>query len=188
MLKLMQFAALFLVCASMVGCGRHDPSSVTKSFIEASNRGDKETAESLLTRLARENVRSGKGEGVSIIRKDPVTKKDRKWDDYTVGAATVGGDNATVPISTKTNEKAETIKVKLRREDGSWRVYGFALPIDPNGQEITLDLEHPEHFAGELLKILPTAFGEGLKKLGDALSKAGNEIANTMQTQPSQGR
>ena len=180
MLKQIQLAVLIATCAALFGCGHNDPVSVTKSFIDASNRGDKETAESLFTRLARENVRSGKGDGVSITKKDPVTNKDRKWDDYSVGSATVEGDNATVPVSTKSAEKQETVKFKLRREEGAWKIYAFAFPIETAGQDITLDLEHPERFAGEVLKILPTALGEGLKTLGDAFTKAGNEISNSL--------
>lgn len=176
-----QAVFICIFALGLAGCGRNDPASVTKAFIDASNRGDKESAEALLTRLARENVKSGKGEGVSITKKDPVTSKNRKWDDYSVGAAVIDGENATVPVTTKSNEKSETMKFKLRREDGAWKVFGFAFPIDANGQEIVLDLEHPERFAGELLKALPQALGEGLKKLGDALSKAGNDISNSLQ-------
>jgi len=178
--KLLKIACLISACTALFGCGNNDPASVTKSFIDASNRGDKQTAESLLTRLARENVRSGKDEGVNITTKDPVTNKERKWDDYSVGAANVNGDSATVPVTTRSNDKKAVVNFKLRREEGAWKIYAFAFPIGTGGEDVTLDMEHPERFAGELLKVLPNALGEGLKQLGDAFKKAGNEISNSL--------
>jgi hypothetical protein len=171
---------LFIVC----GCGRNDPASVTRAFLEASSRKDKASAEKYLTKLARQNINySGKDKGgtVSITDKDPVTGADRKWDDYNVGDAVITDDSATVPVTSKNGNKPETIRFKLKQDEGAWRIYAFAIPVDQTGTEITLDLEHPERIAGELLKILPQELGEGLKKLGEGFIKAGAELSKEAQ-------
>ncbi len=179
------FSMAVLCAVGLAGCGRNNPASVTRAFIDAGNRGDTATAESLLTRLARQNVQSDKGKNLAFTKKDPVTGAQRKWDDYTVGSATIEGDKAVVPVTTKENGKSEIVKFMLRNEDGAWRVYALSFPIGP-GNEMTLDLEHPEQFLAELFKMLPKAMeqgakamGDGLKALGDGLTKMGEGIGSS---------
>jgi hypothetical protein len=168
------------------GCGRNDPASVTRAFIDAGNRGDTATAESLLTKLARQNIHSDKGKNLGFTKKDPVTGAQRKWDDYSIGSATIEGDKATVPVTTHENGKSEIVKFRLRNEDGAWRVYALAFQISP-GNDMTLDLEHPEQFLAELFKAMPKAMEQGAKAMGDGLTKMGegfgrgNQIGTTGQ-------
>jgi hypothetical protein len=98
-----------------------------------------------------------------------------------VGNAVIANNLATVPVTKKGGDKPETINFKLKQDEGAWRIYAFAIPIDSGNTEITIDLEHPERIAGELLKVLPLELGKGLTKLGEGLIKAGTDISREMQ-------
>jgi hypothetical protein len=180
---IMTFSALLLA-----GCRGGDPSSVTRQFIDACNRNDSPGAEALLTKLARQNTNTDSGKSISLTKKDPTTGADRKWNDFVVGSASIDGDNAIVPVTTNKDGKSETVKFKLRREDGAWRIFALIIPISP-GNEMTLDLEHPESMFAEMFKALPQAMekgtkalGDGLKALGDGLSKMGSGIGKGAPT------
>jgi hypothetical protein len=176
MLKTFKWLALVLPIAMVAGCGGHDPASRARAFIDALNRDDTAMAESLLTRLAREKVHSDDGKTLKLGRKDS-NGNDRKWQDYTVGEAVVDGEIAVVPLTSGVSEKPETMKLKLRKEDGEWRVFALIFPIDRAGVEVTLDLEHPELFAAELLKIVPKALEEGGKALVKSMEALGQGLA-----------
>lgn len=155
------------------------PAGRAQAFLDACRRNDTSAIRAALTARARSNV--------SVHPNEESPPKDMKPADWRIGRTTITGDTASVAITMKDDSGTEAPgHLKLRREDGEWRVYAMAVEVPPAGRELVLDFEHPESIAGEALALgLRTAahaltnalpkigeeLGRGLRQLGDGLSR-----------------
>lgn len=175
--RLMGWALLLAVGGTLLGC-RSDQSAATETarqFMEAAQKGDEQALKATLTTKAREKMNAGTSSRLNL--------KKNGTGDYTLGQATVDGDTAQVPMTLKQSDKETQGHVKLRREEGQWKVYALSIALVPGGQEMNLDLENPEAILGELMKQMPQvmgegmkAMGEGFKAMGEGFKKAGEEM------------
>lgn len=175
--RLMGWALLLAVGGTLLGC-KSDQSAATETarqFMEAAQKGDAQALKATLTTKAREKMNAGTSSRLNL--------KKNGTGDYTLGQATVDGDTAQVPMTVKQEGKETQGHVKLRREEGQWKVHALSIALVPGGQEMTLDLENPEAILGELMKQMPQvmgegmkAMGEGFKAMGEGFKKAGDEM------------
>ena len=150
------FGALFLLTA-LNGCHKSD-ASLAEAAAREFMTGDKETSFSLLTKTAQAKM------GASFS-KDTVTSLPNA----TYGPTTITDDTAEVGLVAKEKGKEKDVdkrgKVLLRREDGTWRVYGLRAEMAP-GVDMTFDFEHPEAMMGEMMKAMSKGMADGLKDVG----------------------
>lgn len=133
---------------------------VTQQFLDAGKRGDETAVKATLTAKAQEKW--------STMIGSSVTKQNQNAE-YTVGDPVITDDIAVVPVQVKAKDQQQEIKVKLRKEEGQWRVYAMLIPA--NGIELTLDFENPEEMAGEMFKALGQGMGEMFKAMGKGMGE-----------------
>lgn len=174
---MMGLILLLAVGGTLLGCHNDQRASedTARSFMEAAQKGDEQALKATLTTKAREKLNAGTSSRLNL--------KKNGAGDYTLGQATVDGDTAQVPMTLKREGKETKGHIKLRREEGQWKVYALSAPLVPGGQELTFDLENPEAILGELMKQMPQVMGEGMKTMGEGfkamgegLKKAGSEM------------
>lgn len=136
------------------------PEDVARSSMEATQAGDQEGFEALLTQKARDGLNAGEGESSGF------KMNDDKLDEYTVGEATIVGDEATVPVDAVEDGKPQKMKFKMRREDEQWRIYGIAMPLGENdgAPEITIDFEKMGEMMESVAKGMAESMGDGLQE------------------------
>jgi hypothetical protein len=167
-----------LYSVSLYGCAYTDPqaaAATAQAFMEAGKKGDRQAWEATLTEKARQEMDTQVGKKVNV--------KDQVPGGYTIGQPTITDDTAEVPVTVKGKdqnaESETTIKLKMRREKGDWRVYAMTLPTTPDGPEFTVDFENTAALLGEIMKQVPqgmNALGAGLNALGDGFKAAGESL------------
>ncbi len=170
-------AALALILGLMLaGCHNDQRAAETtvRNFMEASKTGDKNGVNATLTTKAREKMQSGTGTNMA-------TQKAGSSADYTIGETTVNGDTAQVPVTVNNNGREQQMTMKLRREDGEWRIYAMAIPLGPGGADFTFDFENPEGSLGEMFKGMGQAMGQALRGMSEGFKQG-------MQGAPLSGR
>ena len=145
------------------------PAGRVRAFIDACERGDDAAIRSLLTAKARDNV--------TLRRPAKAEERNRRAPEYRVGAATVTGDTASVAVTVLGAQgPPEPLHVKLRREEGAWRIFAFIAPV-PGVGDITLDLERPETMSAAL----GLAMGSGLRLFGASLPRLGEQLGRDLR-------
>jgi hypothetical protein len=152
------FAIIALLVVGLPGCSlKRSPEDVSRQFMEAWRKADEPGMRALMTRTARE-------------------KMDRPFDvhqnagtQYGVGQAAIQDDFAQVPVTVRDDGKEEKITIKLRQDEGEWRVYALTFPLTEGGPEVTFDMEHPEAFYGDLFKGLGQGLGAMFKGMGEGM-------------------
>ncbi len=196
---LLAVTAVVFVGASCVvgtGCGKSDAQmagDTARTFMSALANDDKMLARAQMTRLAREKMadadsasdksggmgKDGYTVGEATIDGDsasvPVTVTEAN--DGTGGegeseaappaptVTEIGSDNA----SKETRSSTQTIVLKMRREEGQWKVWAMRVPLAPGGPNITMDFEHPEAILGEAFKGIGEGIGAAMKGLGEGM-------------------
>ncbi len=74
-----------------------------------------------------------------------------------------------VPVTVKESGKDQPMKFRMRREEGQWRIYAFAVPLTPGGPEMNIDMEHPEAILGEAFKGMAESMAKGMKAMGEGM-------------------
>lgn len=137
------------------------PEDVARSSMEATQAGDQEGFEALLTQKARDGLNAGDGENSRF------KMHDDKLDEYTVGEATIEGEEATVPVDAVEDGKPQNMKFKMRREDEQWRIYGVAMSLGENDGapvEFTLDFEKMGQMMESMVQGMVEGLGDGLQE------------------------
>jgi hypothetical protein len=132
---------------ALVAESRESPTQVVEAFMKAQSTGDETVLNTLLTAKAREAMESDAAGGFS----------DNPLDSYTIGAETITGDQASVDVQAMDDGEPQNAAMKLRLEDGAWRVWGIAMKLGPDS-EFTMDMEK----MGEMVEGLVEGLAEGL--------------------------
>lgn len=168
--KHLLFARLFIIAVafSLCGCSSDDnpdapandagpvavarltPEETATAFIEAGMAGDREAIESLLTAKALEGMNSGDS-GMNV--------NEMSYEEYTVGESELTDEGADVSIEVTENGETQTMKLKMRDEDGAYRVFAVGVVLG-EGMEFTINLEE----IGEMLTSMVEGFGEALEE------------------------
>ena len=141
------------VFALLGGC-KSDSSrarETANTFLSAFQRADRPAAEAQLTRVARE--RGWIGEEIAKTRSHDTG--------FTLGEPQIEKDTAQVPVTFTSESKPTEGFLRLRREEGAWRVWGLTFRQD--GVEFTLDFEHPENMLGDVGRVVGQALGSALR-------------------------
>lgn len=94
--------------------------------------------------------------------------------EYTLEQAAVTDDTAQVYFTLKEEKSATKGHLKLRREEGEWRVYAITANTLPGGGEWTINFENPSELT-EVFRELGRSIGEALgKALTEGLKAAGD--------------
>lgn len=152
------FLAVALLSSSM-GCTRSADASgqaaqandVARQFIEACNTRDRVRFFALLTEPARE----------ALEKDSSFDLAQAAFEDYEIGTATLGGCSAIVPVNVK-GSAPEEIKVLMRREKDTWRVYGMRMEVGP-GAEMTIEFANLGSMMEGIVDGLAESFEEGMR-------------------------
>jgi hypothetical protein len=171
-MRLFLMPTIALVCCISSGCSQDSARAreAARAFLTAMNQGDSEAAKAVATQAARPNL--------TALLKD----NNSEGSSFTLGEPKVEGEknSAEVPcMLTKPGTKPTVGKVLLRREEKEWRVWGLRVPTE-SGQEVTLDLEHPERALGELFGAALGELAQGLKGLGKDAEKTGRAFGEAL--------
>jgi hypothetical protein len=90
----------------------------------------------------------------------PVGKGRNGSSSFTVGEPVVQEDTATVPVILKDQNGSTDAALKLRREEGEWRVRGIALATYPGGPQFNLNFENPQSVIPEAFRAAGFALGQ----------------------------
>lgn len=164
MSRLTAAAAAVLCSVALAGChsDKQQAAAVTGQFMDAMKTGNTAQLKSLLTKKSVEKWNDEFGKSM--------TSQTTQDGEYKLGDAEITDDTAAVPVTiTSTKHPApQTIKIKLRKEDGQWKVYAMSFAT-PGGPEMTMDFENPEAFLQDLMK----AMGGALQKMGSGMQGGG---------------
>ena len=189
------------------GCGKSDNAQISetaKTFMSGSANGDRSLMESTLTKLAREKVADGSvsvggengmghngytigtpaidGESASVPV--TITKRGESAEAEPATVTEVGEDtedtneDANHASSSNDAPKTEIITLKLRRENGEWKIWAMRVPLVPNGPTLTMDFEHPEAVIGDAFKQMGEGVGAAMKGIGQGLGEMFKGIAD----------
>ncbi len=174
--------------------GRPTPARTADAFLQASQEGDSAAYEAAFTRKARE---AGKQAGMPLrVEVTPAGDEDLRKR-LRVGATQVEGETADVTlIDPSAPEGSLPLKLKMRKDEGQWRICAVVAPIAGTGTQVTLDYENPGSIPADLLagmargwgsKVIGAglkAIGEGLKTAGDGLVGAGEAMEKEAEPGP----
>ena len=127
------------------------PEDVAARVMDAASTQDEEAFMAVLTAKARESLASD----------DEGSFGGQDYDSYEIGDATIEGTEASVPVEAVEAGATEKLNLKLRQEDGAWRLYAMGMELAP-GNEMTINFEN----IGEMMQGMVEGLGEAL---GDAL-------------------
>ncbi|MES2465320.1 MAG: hypothetical protein V4671_32540, partial [Armatimonadota bacterium] len=164
--------ALFVTLAA--GCGpseRQRVQTVSDRFMEAMLQEDWDRAKPLLTEKARDamgriNPFSNDEEFASDSPSPPVKSSSAR--DYTIGEPIIEEASAAVPVTLTDAGDVKVGTLRLRREDGEWRVRALRIEGENKAPGMTLDFENPE---AALLEATFRAVGEGVGEMLKGVGK-----------------
>ncbi len=173
--------------------------TVSDQFLDAMAQEDWSRAKPLLTEKARDAMGNTDlfAPKEASEKGSPAASATSAAEDYTIGEPRIEDSAAAVPVTFTHKGTTSEGTLRLRREDGEWRVRALRIEGENNSPGITLDFENPE---GALLGAAFRAFGEGMgemlkgfgKGMGaffDGIEKGSaamkkSEIAPTVQESP----
>ncbi len=167
-MRLLFFPTAALVCCVSSGCMSESTRAhnAAQTFLTALSRGDSAGAQAVATKAARPNL-AGFLKDSSSVRGE-----------FTLEAAQLSESAAEVPV-TFTGTSPRKGSVLLRREENEWRVWALRIKAD-HGAELTLDFEHPERMAGEVLGAALGELAKHLEGLGKDTEKAGKAFGEAL--------
>lgn len=199
-----------LLLTGAAGCGpseRQRVQTVSDQFLDAMSQENWSRAKPLLTEKGRDAMGS-----VNPFADDSETGGEKqaasspRTETYTVGEPKIDDTLAAVPVTLVSGDQTQTSlgTLRLRREDGEWRVRALRIEGEDDSPGITLDFENPGaallgaafravgEGIGEMLKGIGQgmgAFMEGIEKGAAAMEKAqsGNSPEATESPAPSPG-
>jgi hypothetical protein len=107
-----------VVFVNVFGSNTRSPEAAAEAFMEAVKSGDAEEVKDLMCEAIRADLEAQIGDRTSMMSLAQF--------EYDLGAVTVNGDTATVPVSMTITFMGESISdtgtMHLVKEDGGWRV------------------------------------------------------------------
>lgn len=172
------FCAVSLICFCLfsltAGCGtseRQRVQTVSDQFLEAMTAEDWTRAKPLLTEKARDamgqnNFFAPDGTAHDTPKASPTAGAET----YTIGDPIVEEQTASVPVTMTRAGRTVPGMLRLRREDGEWRVRALRIEGEGDAPGITLDFENPEAaLLGAAFRALGEGMGEMLKGFGQGM-------------------
>jgi hypothetical protein len=172
----LSFAFLLAFAA---GCGpteRQRVQTVSDQFLDAMSQEDWNRAKPLLTEKAREAMGSinpfpqnSDANGTSRVPASP------RIANYTIGEPNIDDTAAVIPVTLTYADQSTLGTLRLRRENGEWRVGALRIEGGNDAPGITLDFENPQ---AALLEATFRAVGEGV---GEILKGVGKGMGAFLQ-------
>jgi hypothetical protein len=164
--------ALFL--AFSAGCGpseRQRVQTVSDQFLDAMSQEDWNRAKPLLTEKARDAMG-----GVDPFSDSSGTDSEKqassspRTETYTVGEPSIEDTLASVPVTLVRGDRTNLGMLRLRREDGEWRVRALRIEGEGDRPGVTLDFEEPgAALLGAAFRAVGEGIGEMLKGIGQGM-------------------
>ncbi len=144
------------------------PEQVADRVMQAASSKDEDAFMAILTTKARESLSSG----------DNGSFGGQEYDSYEVGEPVIDGAEASVPVSAVKGGEPENVNLKMRQEDGAWRLYAMGMVVGPD-TEMTVNFENIGQMMQELTAGLGDALGEALTSTMENAFQSGSpeEIA-----------
>jgi hypothetical protein len=156
--RVLFWAVLCFIAVTVTGCGfARSPEDTTRQFMDALKRADEPGVRALMTQTARQRM----DKPLNMTRKDSMQ--------YTLGAPVVHDTFAQVPVAVHDGGKDGSITVKMKQDEGEWRVYAIGFALAPGTSEITFDMEHPDAIYGDLFRGLGEGMGAMFKGMGEGM-------------------
>lgn len=159
--------------------GRPTPAKTADAFLEATQKGDSAAYEAAFTRKARE---AGKQAGIPLRVEVTPAGDEGQRKRLRVGSTQVEGETAEVTlVDPSAPEQSLPLKLKMRKDEGQWRIFAVVAPIAGADTQVTLDYEHPASIPADLLTGMARGWGakvigQGLKAIGEGLRTAGDGL------------
>lgn len=134
---------------SASGVPAESPEQVAERLMQAAATQDEATFLAVLTTKAREAL--GADESGSF--------SGQEYDSYTIGDAVIDGGEASVPVEAVNAGEPESLNLKMRNEDGAWRLYAMTMVLAPD-TEMTVNFENMGEMLQELAEGMGDAIGE----------------------------
>ncbi len=141
-------SSLSLSCSRGAHSEPSTPEEIAQTLVDAVKKQDEAAFSALLTTKAREGFASG---GSFSLENASLESAD-------IGTASVDGDEATVPVTFVQDGETKEMAFKMRRENGSWRLFGFE--VDFGDQSMTIDFER----IGKMAESMAKGMGDELAK------------------------
>jgi hypothetical protein len=172
----LSFALLLTFTAGCAPSERQRVQAVSDQFLDAMAQENWDRAKPLLTEKARDSMgrinpfaQDKETEGKEILSPGSSIK------DYTLGDPVIEGTAAAVPVTLTEADHSRLGTLRLRREDGEWRVRALRIEGENDAPGTTLDFENPETF---VIEATFRAVGEGI---AEVLKGAGRGIGAFMK-------
>jgi hypothetical protein len=128
-----------LLALLFAACGESEPTTrppheVVRAFFDALIDGDVDRCEPFLSTRARAGLAGGRVLFVELGAE--------RMDACHVKEAVIRGDEATVDVTARVGGTKQRSEIRLRSEEGRWRIYAFG--VRSNGSLVSFDLERPE--------------------------------------------
>jgi hypothetical protein len=159
----LSFALLLTLAAGCAPSERQRVQTVSDQFLDAMAQEDWDRAKPLLTEKARDSM--GR---INPFTQDRETEGEKtlagrsKIKDYTLGDPVIEDTAAAVPVTLTEADHLRLGTLRLRREDGEWRVRALRIEGENDAPGATLDFENPESF---LIEATFRAVGEGIAEI-----------------------
>jgi hypothetical protein len=172
---MLKSTVMSLFCSALVlaGCGGSDetgeaiqvspsvasdtgmtPEEVATAFFEAGRAEDEALFMSYMTAKARRDLAADPSSSINLSG-DAVGA-------YTVATATIDGDEAQVPVTMEQSGTDQRGTLKMRQDDGAWRIYAMALSM-AEGMEITINFEQMESMMDSFTDAMGDALQGGME-------------------------
>ncbi len=159
--RVLPMLCVLFAAMPLLGCHRDEQAAQdsTRRFVDAIRAGNHAALLETLTAKGRQSMAD-------------VDFAEKEIGDYSLGEATIDGDEATVPVIGKKAGADKRFAVKLHREEGQWRVHSMALPADGSYAALSVDFENPETSIAEFMRRAGQQAGEIFQQLGKGLGEA----------------
>ncbi len=131
------------------GVQSESPEQVAERLMQAAATQDEAAFLAVLTKKAREALGADQSGSFS----------GQEYDSYTIGDAVIDGGEASVPVEAVNAGEPESLNLKMRNEDGAWRLYAMAMVLAPD-TEMTVNFENMGEMLQELAEGMGDAIGE----------------------------
>ena len=175
-------AGCFMLVLAACGGGSGSPKGVAEDFFKAMQKQDFEQMEKLSTKESKSLIGMMKmGMSMSSINKDSLEKEAAKGK-IEAGEAKIEGDNATVPLTLSDGKgKSEKIDVRLKKEEGAWKVAFDKNSLMQMGSEKMKEKGASEDEMKQAEDAMKMLDSDSLKGLVDSASKAMKEGSKQLE-------
>lgn len=174
---------LLLLGLLVGGCGLNSEQAAqetTRRFVNAMETGNRTEFLDTLTATANRKMM----EYPSFVPEPSEAAKTK----YTVGRPAIQREYASVPVTLEHDKAVTNATLRLRFEEGNWRVASLQLHENSNSPEVTMDFENPDADIVNTFRGLGQTMGAVMRGLGQGVGAFLRGMRDGMDTVRSEVR